>query len=550
VSTASARFRTHEVANQPPPLLPFDAWSGDLPLREAVQRYAPQGDQALLARYGGLAGGELSELGFEANRVRPLLHTHDRYGQRIDRVQFAPTYHQLMQQAAAHGVHSHAWRDGGSQVVRAALSYQHHQAEAGTSCPLTMSFAAVPVLRAAGDWAAPWLARATSLTYDGADRFGLDKPGITLGMGMTEKQGGSDVRANRTEALPQGGNAYELVGHKWFFSAPMSDAFLVLAQAPGGLSCFLLPRWIAAGERNALRVLRLKDKLGNWANASSEVEFEGALAWRIGEEGRGVATILDMVALTRLDCMLGSAAEMRRALIEALHHAQHRRAFGARLIEQPLMREVLADLALESEAATALALRVATAIEAAAHDPQQAAFARIATALGKYWICKRAPGFVNEAQECLGGAGYVEESILPRLFRESPLNSIWEGCGNIQCLDVLRALQREAGVAEALQAELQPLRGANAHYAGHLQRIDALLVACAADPHAAQRAARQLAEALALALQAALLLRHADAAIADTFCRSRLGGEGGRCYGVLPASAPIGLLLTRAWPDA
>jgi putative acyl-CoA dehydrogenase len=550
MSARAAQFRTHEVLNQPPPLLPFDAWASDLPLREAVARHAPQGEHALLARYGRLVGDELSEAGFEANRVRPLLHTHDRYGRRIDRVQFSAAYHQLLGAAAAHGVHSHAWREGGSQVVRAALSYLHHQAEAGTSCPLTMSFAAVPVLRAAGAWAQPWLARACSLDYDGADRFGLDKPGITLGMGMTEKQGGSDVRANRTEAHPLGGDAYELVGHKWFFSAPMSDAFLVLAQAPGGISCFLLPRWVAAGERNAWRVLRLKDKLGNWANASSEVEFEGALAWRIGEEGRGIATILDMVALTRLDCLLGSAAEMRRALIEAIHHALHRRAFGARLIEQPLMREVLADLALESEAATALALRIAAAIGAAAQDPQEAAFARIATALGKYWVCKRAPGFVNEAQECLGGAGYVEESILPRLFRESPLNSIWEGCGNIQCLDVLRALQREAGVAEALHAELAPPRGAHPQYARHLERLDALLGEARRDAQQAQRLARRLAEALALALQAAQLLRHAPPAIADAFCRSRLGEEGGRCFGVLPAGAPVDVLLARAWPQA
>ena len=547
----AAAFHTHEVVNQVPELLPLDFWLTDPVLREAVARYAPKADLAILQAYGRLAGGELSEAGFLANRNKPILRSHDRFGNRIDQVEFHPAYHQLMQAAVAHGVHSHAWRskEAGAHVVRAALSYMHHQAEAGTSCPLTMSFAAVPVLRAGGEPLAGYLERAVSLEYDGSDRPALEKPGITLGMGMTEKQGGSDVRANTTRAAEQGGGVYELTGHKWFFSAPMSDAFLVLAQASGGLSCFMLPRWRPDGQRNAIRIQRLKDKLGNWANASSEVEFEAAYALRVGEEGRGIATILEMVSLTRLDCMLGSAAEMRRALVEAIHHARHRKTFGGLLCEHPLMQSVLADLTLESEAHTLLAIRVAAAIDAAPRDPEQAAFARVATAIGKYWICKRAPATVNEAQECLGGAGYVEESILPRLFRESPLNSIWEGCGNIQCLDVLRALTREAGVAEALGQELAAARGAHQVYDDFCQRLNQQVVQARQAPEQAQAGARRLTEQLALALEASLMLRLADTDSADLFCRSRLGGEGGRCFGILPADAVCDRIVDGALPD-
>ena len=540
-------FSTHAVSNQPPPLLPFDAWASDAPLRSAVAREAPAADCVPLADYGARVGGELSEWGFLANRFKPQLHTHSRYGERIDQVEFHPAYHQLMQAAVGAGVHSLGWEGApGDQVRRAALSYLHHQAEAGTSCPLTMTFAAVPVLRQGGEALRPWLERALSRQYDPRFVSGLDKAGITLGMGMTEKQGGSDVRANSTRAEPLGGSRYRLVGHKWFFSAPMCDAFLVLAQAPGGLSCFLLPRFRDDRSRNALRVLRLKDKLGNWANASSEVEFEGAEAWRIGEEGRGVASILDMVSLTRLDCMLGSAAEMRRALIEALHHAQHRKAFGAPLIDQPLMREVLADLALEVEAAVALAFRVAGAIDRARDNPAEAALARIATALGKFWICKRAPALVNEAQECLGGAGYVEESIMPRLYREAPLNSIWEGCGNIQCLDVLRALQREPASLAALQLELEQARGANGLLDAEVARCNELLRAVSRDANAAQRCARQLAQRLAQCLQAATLLR-SELAIGAAFCLARFGAGRGLGYGAAGLASVEGQLLHRAF---
>jgi putative acyl-CoA dehydrogenase len=370
-----------------------------------------------------------------------------------------------------------------------------------------------------------------------------DKPGVTLGMGMTEKQGGSDVRANTTTASPRDDGSYAIVGHKWFLSAPMSDGFLVLAQAPGGLTCLLMPRRLPDGQKNAFRLMRLKDKLGDWSNASSEVEFTGATAWRLGEEGRGVATILEMVMLTRLDCMLGSSAQMRMALAQALHHARHRIAFGKRLIEQPLMRNVVADLALEAEAALALSMRVARAVDAASRDPAEAAFARIATAIGKYWVCKRAPAFVNEAQECLGGAGYVEESLLPRLYRQAPLNSIWEGSGNIQCLDVLRALAREPTCAQALRAELEAASGRDTDYDMAVLPLLAELEGGNGD----EAGARSLVEWLALALQASVLLRGGSPA-AEAFCRSRLGAAHGLAFGTLPATLDFGLLIERALP--
>ena len=522
-------FETHEVGNQPPPFLPRDLWMDDLALREAVAREGADAHAPRLAAYGALAGDALQRLGDEANRDRPRLRSHDRFGNRVDQVAFNAAYHEVMGIAIAHGVASLSWAqpEPGAHVARAALSYLHYQAEPGSSCPLTMTHAAVPVLRrepALRDWAD----KAMSTCYDGRDLPMADKPGITLGMGMTEKQGGSDVRSNATRATPLAVDGeYQLVGHKWFFSAPMSDAFLVLAQAPGGLSCFLLPRWRPDGSKNALRLLRLKDKLGDWANASSEVEFEGAWAHRIGEEGRGIATILEMVMLTRLDCMLGSAGLMRIALAQATHHVRHRNAFGKPLVEQPLMRNVLADLALESEAATAFAFRVAGAVDRAAQDAREAACARIATAIGKYWICKRAPGFVNEAQECLGGAGYVEESGLPRLYRQAPLNSIWEGSGNIQCLDVLRALTKEPETRAALLAELGSASGVDVDFDAALAQAEALL-AQGVD----EAGARALVERLALLLQGATLLR-AGHPLANDYCHSRLGVGRGATYGTL-----------------
>ena len=534
-------FETHRVDNQPPPFEPRDLWTDDLALREAVAREGASAFASRLAAYGALAGDELYRLGFDANRDRPRLRTHDRHGRRIDTVEFHPAYHRLMEAAKAHGVAGLSWHEPGpgAHVARATLSYLHHQAEAGTSCPLTMTHAAVPVLQREPRLA-HWAAKAAAPHYDPRDIPIADKAGITLGMGMTEKQGGSDVRANTTTATPRG-DAYALVGHKWFFSAPMCDGFLVLAQAPAGLSCFLMPRRLDDGDRNAFRLMRLKDKLGDGSNASSEVEFTGAHAWRVGEEGRGVATIIEMVMLTRLDCMLGSAAEMRMALAQALHHAHHRRAFGKPLVAHALMRNVLADLALEAEAALVFALRVARAVDAAPHDAGEAAFARIATAAGKYWICKRAPAFVNEAQECLGGAGYVEDSILPRLYRQAPLNSIWEGSGNIQCLDVLRTLVREPGVLGVVDRELASAAGTDAAYDAFVDRLRAALAATG------EAGARRLVERLALALQAAVLLR-AGSPVAPLFVRSRLAGEHGLAFGTLPEDADVEPVLARAWP--
>ena len=543
---ASAPGHAGTASNQPPEFAPRDLWTTDAPLREAVEREGAAAFCSHLATYGALAGDELYSLGFDANRDRPRLRTHDRFGERIDRVEFHPHYHELMRHAIAGGVTSLSWNDRrpGAHVARAALSYLHYQAESGTSCPLTMTHAAVPALRREPALA-EWAAKATATVYDPADVPIARKRGVTIGMGMTEKQGGSDVRANLTRATPLGDDGgYVLSGHKWFFSAPMSDAFLVLAQAPGGLGCFLLPRWRPDGTRNGLRLMRLKDKLGDWANASSEVEFDAAWALRIGDEGRGVPVIIEMVMLTRLDCMLGSSGLMRMALAQAIHHARHRRTFGKRLVEHALMRNVLADLALEAEAALALSLRVARAVDAAPRDRLEAAFARIATAVGKYWICKRAPAFVVEALECLGGNGYVEEAILARLYRQAPLNSIWEGSGNIQCLDVLRALGREPAAAQALLAELESAAGMDPHLDAGIASLRRQL----ADPQSLQEAgARRFVERLALALQASVLLR-AGSPAAGPFCRSRLGEGIGGAFGTLDPATGFDALIQRALP--
>ena len=538
------RCRTHEVRNQPPPFGERDLWRDDVALREALQREGGAAFAAEVGAYGALAGGEVLALSHDAHRDRPRLRTHDAAGHRIDRVEFHPAWHRTMEIAIASGVAGLSWArpEPGVHVARAALAYLHYQAEPGSSCPLTMTHAAVPVLRQApmlGDWAD----KVAACRYDARDVAVTGKAGVTLGMGMTEKQGGSDVRANATTATPcgDGGEAYRLAGHKWFFSAPMSDGFLVLAQAPGGLTCLLMPRRLPDGTRNAFALQRLKDKLGDWSNASSEVEFHDALAWRVGDEGRGVATILQMVMLTRLDCMLGSAGCMRMALAQAMHHARHRMAFGRRLAEQPLMRNVLADIAIEAEAALALSMRVARAVDAAGRDPAEAALARIATAIGKYWICRRAPAVVNEAQECLGGAGYVEESLLPRLYRQAPLNSIWEGSGNIQCLDVLRALAREPETAHALRTEIESARGLHPALDAIAAQLGDLLSA------ADEAGSRRLVERLALALQAAVLLR-AGSPLAEAFCRSRLSADHGLALGTLPGDIDHALIMMRAVP--
>ena len=538
-------FHTHDVENQPPEFAGRDLWADDVALRESTAREGASAFVPQLQAYGALAGGELLQASFDAHRDRPRLRTHDRFGHRIDVVEFHPNYHAVMGAAIGHGVAGLSWSDDrpGRHVARAALSYLHGQAEPGSSCPLTMTHAAVPVLRrepALREWAG----KAIAAHYDPGNVPAADKAGVTLGMGMTEKQGGSDVRSNSTRAEPLGAGEYSLVGHKWFFSAPMCDAFLVLAQAPEGLTCFLLPRWRPDGTRNAFRLMRLKDKLGDWSNASSEVEFDGAWARRIGDEGRGVATIIEMVMLTRLDCMLGSSALMRMALAQAVHHARHRRAFGKRLVRHALMQNVLADLAVEAEAALALSMRVAGAVDRSPGDPREAAFARIATAIGKFFVCKRAPAFVNEAQECLGGAGYVEESLLPRLYRQAPLNSIWEGSGNIQCLDVLRALAREPETLAAFVAELEAASGLHPAFDSEL----AVLRAQLGEARVAEAGARQLVERMALALQASVLLR-AGSPVAEAFCQSRLWRERGLVFGTLPADTDFAPLLERALPS-
>lgn len=538
---------THEVTNQVPPLDGANLYRVDVPLQEWVRRYGGGFAEQKLDAYGALAGGPLMAAGFLANENKPVFKSHDRYGHRVDLVEFHPAYHELMRASIEAGIPSMPWTDprAGAHVARAGLSYLHSQAEAGTGCPLTMTFASVPALRLQPDIADQWLPKILSTDYDPRNLPIEQKAGATIGMAMTEKQGGTDVRANTTRAYPVGipgpGQAYELVGHKWFCSAPMCDAFLTLAYTDKGLTCFLLPRHRPDGSRNEFYIQRLKNKLGNWSNASSEVEYRGALAWMIGEEGRGVPTIIEMVAMTRFDCMIGSSSLMRQALTQAAHHCAYRQVGGRVLAEQPLMQNVLADLALESEAALALTMRMGRALDNL-HDEQEDKFARLVTAVGKYWICKRAPAMINEAAECLGGAGYVEDTILPRLYREAPVNSTWEGSGNVQCLDVLRALSKEPGVLDALFAEL-----GDGHGDARLASFIGNLKASFADTQDIQYRARQLTENVAIALQAKLLLEAGNSVVSDAFIASRLG-DGGRVYGTLPRGVEVEALVARATP--
>lgn len=539
---------THQVTNQPPPLDGANLYRIDLPLQAWTQRFGAGWAVPRIDAYGALAGGPLMEAGFLANKHKPTFESHDRFGHRIDLIEFHPAYHQLMRAAIEHGIPSLPWADPqpGAHVARAAMSYLHTQAEPGTGCPLTMTFASVPALRLQPELAQIWLPKILSTEYDPRNVGIAHKRGATIGMAMTEKQGGTDVRANTTRAYPVAGGgpgqAYELVGHKWFCSAPMCDAFLVLAQTEKGLSCFLLPRHRPDDTRNEFYIQRLKNKLGNWSNASSEIELRGALAWMIGEEGRGVPTIIEMVAMTRFDCMIGSSALMRQALTQATHHCAHRMVGGRVLSEQPLMQNVLADLALESEAALALTMRMGRALDHR-DDSHEARFARLVTAVGKYWICKRAPAMINEAAECLGGAGYVEDSILPRLYREAPVNSTWEGSGNVQCLDVLRALSKEAGMLDMLFEELGDGHG-DRHLAAHID----LLKSAFKNPADIQYRARQLTEDIAIALQAKLLLEGGDAAVSDAFITGRLLSSG-RVYGALPSGVDVVTLVARASPQ-
>ncbi|MER6136061.1 acyl-CoA dehydrogenase family protein [Streptomyces sp. NPDC001815] len=540
---------THDVTNQAPTLAPYDA-AEDTALLEGLRREGAGWAEEDLRRLGRVAGGEeAQEWGEQANRHEPELRTHDRFGNRIDEVGFHPSWHRLMGTAVAEGLAAAPWADDrpGAHVVRTAGGLVWGHTEAGHGCPTSMTYAAVPALRRQPELAAVYEPLLVSRVYEPGLRVPTEKRGLLAGMGMTEKQGGSDVRTNTTAASPTAEpGVYTLRGHKWFTSAPMCDLFLVLAQAPGGLSCFLVPRVLPDGSRNTFRIQRLKDKLGNRSNASSEPEFDNTLAWLVGPEGQGVKTIIEMVNCTRLDCVMMSATLMRKTLVEAGHHTRHRSAFDAPLIDQPLMRNVLADLALESEAATTLTLRLAGAADRAIRgDAHEAAFRRIATAVGKYWVTKRGPAFTAEALECLGGNGYVEESGMPRHYREAPLLSIWEGSGNVNALDVLRALGRAPDTADALFAELALAHGADARLDAAVTRLRDQL----AGLRDIETGARRLVELMALTLQGSLLVRHAPGAVADAFCATRLGGDWGHAFGTLPSSANLNAILNRALPD-
>ncbi|OOC54432.1 MULTISPECIES: acyl-CoA dehydrogenase family protein [Nocardiopsis] len=538
---------THEVFNQAPPLGDYAA-ADDPALLEGLRREGAGWAEPEVREVGDAAGSErVRAWGESANTYTPVLRTHDRYGHRVDEVDYQPAYHVLMDQAVEQGMHAAPWADGraGAHVARAAKFFLWSQPEAGHGCPVSMTYAAVPALRHSPELARRYEPLLTARAYDFGLRAPHTKRGLLAGMSMTEKQGGSDVRANTTRAVPTKEGHHLLTGHKWFTSAPMSDLFLTLAQAPEGLTCFLVPRVLEDGGRNALYIQRLKDKLGNRSNASAELEYDGAVAHLVGEPGRGVPTIIEMVNCTRLDCVIGSAAGMRAAVVHALHHAEHRGAFGAALVDQPLMRNVLADLALESEAATALMTRLAGAADRAVRgDEGEAAFRRLAVAVGKFWVTKRQPAHAAEALECLGGNGYVEESGMPRLFRDSPLNSIWEGSGNVAALDVLRAMGRNPESLEAFLAELGTAGGVDDHYDAAVKRLEQSL----GDLDEAQYRARSVVELMALTLQASVLLRHAPTPVAEAFTASRLGGEWGHVFGTLPRGVDTGLILDRARP--
>ncbi|MCU1256591.1 MAG: acyl-CoA dehydrogenase [Candidatus Angelobacter sp.] len=556
VPSSPADAITDQLApNQVPPLTGYNLFLSDRTLVDAVEREDAGWAREQITELGRFLGTEeMQRWGFEANENKPVLHTHDRFGNRRDEVVFHPSWHNLMQTSVENRLHCLPWEADkesvaggastgrpGAHVARAALMMLTSQNEAGHTCPISMTFSAVAALSAEPALAAEWEPSILSSIYDPRFAPAQEKSGVLLGMGMTEKQGGSDVRANTTRAERIGtSREYLITGHKWFCSAPMCDAFLILAQAPKGLTCFLLPRWTPAGKRNGFHIQRLKDKMGNRSNASSEVEFVQAWGHQVGEEGRGIHTIIEMVNHTRLDCAIAAAGLMRQALAQAVHHARHRQAFGKLLIEQPLMRNVLTDLAIESEAATLLMVRLARSFDQRESDARERAFCRIATAIAKYWLCKRSPVHVGEALECLGGNGYVEESIMPRLYREAPLYSIWEGSGNVMCLDVLRALGKEPTTVEALLAEFQSTAGADQRLDGYVAGIRAMLSISSGDGYSA----RDLTERLALALQASLLMRQSSPAIADAFIASRLAGQHGQAFGTLPGESDVKGILS------
>jgi len=545
---------THEVFNQSDPLLDYNLYESDVALREAVQRHGAGWAEADIAAHGARCGaGQTWEWGFLANEFKPQFHSHDRQGYRVDQVRYHDAYHRLMALALDNGLHSSPWEapGPGAHVARAARYFMQAQVESGHGCPVTMTFAAVPTLRltpAVGD---EWLPKVLARAYDPRNVPHTEKQAVTIGMGMTEKQGGSDVRANTTRARAVAGagpgEIYELVGHKWFTSAPMCDAFLVLAQTAGGLSCFLVPRWRPDGSKNPIQVQRLKNKMGNVANASSEIELRGALGWMVGEEGRGVPSIIEMVAMTRFDCMIGSSAAQRQGVAQATHHALGRSAFGKRLIDQPLMRNVLADLQLEAEGSLAMTMRMGAALDsavAADGDQHEKLLLRLGLPTGKYWICKRTPFHAYEAMECLGGNGVTEDFIMARLYRDAPINAIWEGSGNVQALDMLRALSRSPEVLEAWYAELATTRGADSVLDAAVQGVQRAL----ADRDQVEYRARRIVDQLALTMQASLLLRAGNSAVADAFIASRLGQAGDRNFGTLPRGVDLDTLLARASP--
>jgi putative acyl-CoA dehydrogenase len=525
-----------QAGNQPPLLVGYNAWEQDAILRAAVAREGGAWIGERAHQLGELVGSErMQQLADQANRHLPQLRTHDRYGERIDTVDYHPAYHELMALAFGAGLHSLAWnaRRDGAFVARAALNYLWNQAENGTSCPVTMTFAAVQVMRNDPQLAAEWEPKLLTDAYDPRPLHLSQKNAVTVGMAMTEKQGGSDLRSNQTAATELGDGAYALEGHKWFCSAPMSDGFLTLARTGAGVTCFFAPRSLADGRRNGIHIQRLKDKCGNRSNASSEIEYHGAWARRIGAEGRGIATLIEMAHLTRFDIVVASAGMMRGALNQVLHHCAHRSAFGRRLAEQPLMQNVLADLALETEAATLLAMRLARALDRSVHDPQERLLARILTPVAKYWLAKRNPAFMFEAMECLGGNGYVEEAPLARFYREAPVNSIWEGSGNVACLDVLRSMQKQPDSVAVLLGELR----AGARGDRRLVCFVDVLEEQLAHVDGIEQRARRIVEMAALALQAGLMAQHAAPAAADAFLNSRAAGDWGHAFGTLPAGA-------------
>ncbi|AOS95563.1 Putative acyl-CoA dehydrogenase AidB [Microbulbifer aggregans] len=541
-----AQPSTHDVFNQAPPLAGHNLYAGDHALRDAVRRFGAHWAEDDLQRYGEVCGRpEMIQRGYDANEFKPIFESHDRVGSRIDLVRYHPAYHQLMQLALSEGLHSAPWTDPGpgAHVARAAKYYLHSQLEAGHGCPVTMTFASVPSIRLAPQLAEEWLPKITARGYDPSNRPHKDKSHLTIGMGMTEKQGGSDVRANTTTATPIGDDAYELTGHKWFTSAPMCDAFLMLAQSKNGLSCFLVPRWRPDGSKNPIQVQRLKNKAGNVSNASSEIELRGALGWLVGEDGRGVNAIIEMVATTRFDCMIGSSGGQRQAVVQAIHHAANRSAFGKTLIDQPLMQNVLADLQLEVEGSVAMTMRMAQALDHI-DDEHEQMLMRLGAAVGKYWICKRTPHHAYEAMECLGGNGVIENFITARLYRDAPINAIWEGSGNIQALDVLRAISKTPAVINHWFDELAASAGADTLLDKAIGNLKKQL----ADRDQIEYRARHLVDQMALAMQAHLLTQGGNTAVAEAFIASRLGAQGAHNTGTLPPGLDVKAIIERGNP--